>query len=165
MKFDDLSKLYAHKLKDLWSAEKQLADMLPRLQKEADDEELIELFNRHTKQSKKRIERLNQVIQKTSFGAQGHRCRGMEGLLQEGKDLLQEDGEPEVIDAGLIAAMNQVMHYLVAGYGTVYSYARKLGEQDQAGILTTSLEEVGQTDRELTRLAEAHINFEAMETA
>lgn len=161
MKIDSLKKLYVHELKDLWSAENQLVDVLPQVIDAAKDDELRKALVEHQDDTEGQIGRLNTIFDALDFGPRGHHCAGMEGLLKELKDALETDVE-EVRDAMIIAAMQRVEHYEMAGYGVARTFARKLGEQDAADLLQRSLEEEGQADRELTRIAETRINFEAM---
>lgn len=161
MKIDSLEKLYVHELKDLWSAENQVVDVLPRVIEAVRDDELRKALVEHQDDTEGQIGRLNTIFDALDFGPRGHHCDGMEGLLKELKDALETDVE-EVRDAMIIAAMQRVEHYEMAGYGVARTFARKLGEQDAADLLQKSLEEEGQADRDLTRIAETRINFEAL---
>ncbi|NND97738.1 MAG: ferritin-like domain-containing protein [Pirellulaceae bacterium] len=162
MKLDSLKKLYVHELKDLYSAETQLLDALPKMAQAASDDNLKRAFNDHLEETRNHIQRLETVFASLEFHPGGHKCAAMEGLIEEASDLLKEDIEPEVLDAALIAASQRVEHYEMAGYGTARTYAEKLGDYKAADLLQSTLDEEGAADKKLSRLAERHINFEAM---
>lgn len=161
MKLESLEKLYVHELKDLYSAETQVLEALPRLIEAATDEGLQKALRGHLEETRKQVSRLEQIFEGRDFSPRGQRCKGMEGLLEEGRDLISSDIDQDVRDAAIIAACQRVEHYEMAGYGTARAYAEKLGEYDAAELLTQSLEEEGAADRKLTELAERRINFEA----
>ena len=161
MELESLQDLYVEELRDLYSAENQLVKALPRMAKAATDEQLKSSFLEHTEQTKGHIERLDQIFEKLGEKATGKKCKAMEGLIAEGKEMMEEDAIPEVMDAGLIAAAQRVEHYEMAGYGTVRSYAKLLGDSEAAKLLAQTLEEEGQTDKKLSKLAESLINIEA----
>ena len=164
MKLDSLRKLFVHELKDLYSAENQLVDALPKMAKAASDEQLKEAFHEHLKETRGQIKRLEKIFSTLEFEPGGQRGDAMEGLIEEGEEILKEkdEMEPAVLDAALIAAAQRVEHYEMAGYGTARTYAEKLGEKEAADLLRETLEEEGAADRKLTKLAERSINFEAM---
>ena len=164
MEIDSLRKLYVDELKDLYSAEKQILQALPRMAKKAKNQELRQGFERHLEQTRIQVERLDRIFELLGKSPRGKKCKGMEGLLEEGKEMMQEDMEDDVMDAALIAAAQRVEHYEIAGYGTVRTYAELMGEKEHAKLLQQTLDEEGQTDKELTRLAQA-INVEAMAEA
>lgn len=164
MKLDSLKKLYVHELKDLYSAENQLLEALPKMAKAASDDQLQKAFEHHLKETRQHVTRLETVFQSLDFSPGGHKCAAMEGLIEEASDLLTENIEPEVLDAALIAAAQRVEHYEMAGYGTARTYAEKLGDYKSADLLQETLDEEGSADKKLSRLAERHINFEAMTT-
>jgi ferritin-like metal-binding protein YciE len=162
MEIDSLRKLYIEELKDLYSAEKQILQALPRMAKKASNPQLKAGFEEHVRQTEGHVERLDQIFEALGKSPRGKKCKGMEGLLEEGKEVLQEDMDDETRDAALIAAAQRVEHYEMAGYGTVRTYAQLLGERDALKLLQTTLDEEGQTDKKLTQLAES-INVEAMD--
>ena len=164
MEIDSLRKLYVDELKDLYSAEKQILQALPRMAKKATNEELRRGFEKHLEQTRVQVERLDRIFELLGKSPRGKKCKGMEGLIEEGKEMMQEDMEDDVMDAALIAAAQRVEHYEIAGYGTVRTYAELMGEKEHAKLLQQTLDEEGQTDKELTRLAQA-INVEAMAEA
>lgn len=162
MNLDSLKKLYVHELKDLYSAETQLVEALPKMVDAAQDEQLKAAFEHHLEETKTHRERLEQVFEQMDFRPGGHKCKGMEGLLKEAEDLIKDDIPKDVLDAALIAGAQRVEHYELAGYGTARAYAEKLGEYRAADLLQETLNEESAADQKLTRLAERSINFEAM---
>lgn len=161
MEMDSLKELYIEELKDLYSAEKQLVKALPKMVKSATNEQLKEAFADHLEKTETHVERLEQVFEMLEESPRGKKCKGMEGLIEEAKELLEEDATEEVLDAGLISKAQHVEHYEMAGYGTVRTYARQLGFEDQAVLLQQTLDEEGEADELLTQLAESSINIEA----
>jgi len=161
MEIDSLRKLYVEELKDLHSAERQIIQALPRMVKAAGDEKLRAAFEEHLEVTKQQLGRLDQIFEKLGKRAAGKKCKGMEGLLEEAKEMMQEDMEPDVLDAALISAAQKVEHYEMAGYGTVRTYAELLGERDAAKLLQKTLDEEGNADKKLSQLAESSINIEA----
>ena len=161
MELDTLKDLYVEELKDLYSAEKQLIKALPKMAKAANDKQLAEAFRTHLRQTAEHAKRLEQICEELGVSPRGKKCVGMEGLIEEGSDLIKENPDPDVLDAGLISAAQHVEHYEMAGYGTVRTYARQLGFEEQADLLQRTLDEEGETDHLLTRLAESGINVAA----
>lgn len=162
MEIDSLRKLYVEDLKDLYSAEKQILQALPRMVKKASNPQLKAGFEEHLRQTEEQVKRLDRIFEGLGKSSRGKKCKGMEGLIEEGKEVLQEDMDEETRDAALIAAAQKVEHYEMAGYGTVRTYAQLLGETEAARLLQQTLDEEGATDKKLTALAE-RINVEAME--
>ena len=164
MEMDSLRKLYVDELKDLYSAEKQILQALPKMAKKATNEQLKKGFEMHLEETRMQVERLDRIFELLGKSPRGKKCKGMEGLLEEGKEMMQEDMDPEVMDAALIAAAQRVEHYEIAGYGTVRTYAQLLGENQHAKLLQQTLDEEGNTDKKLTQLA-GSINVEALQEA
>ena len=162
MELETLKDLYVDELKDLYSAEKQLVKALPKMAKAATAPELKRAFETHLEQTRRQVERLDQVFAGLDASPRGKKCVGMEGLIEEANELIGEEPEPAVLDAGLISKAQHVEHYEMAGYGTVRTYARLLGEDRQASLLQQTLDEEGETDKLLTGLAEGAINLQAM---
>ena len=162
MEIDSLRKLYIEELKDLYSAEKQILQALPKMAKKASNPQLKAGFEEHLRQTEGHVQRLEQIFEGLGKSPRGKKCKGMEGVIEEGKEVMQEDMDDDTRDAALIAAAQRVEHYEMAGYGTVRTYAQLLGERDAVKLLQTTLDEEGQTDKKLTQLAES-INVEAME--
>ena len=163
VQMNSLQELYLEELKDLYNAEQQILKALPRMMKAASDRELQRAFSQHEKQTQRQVKRLERIFRELGETPRGKRCKGMEGLLEEGADLIKEKPEPEVLDAGLIAAAQRVEHYEIAAYGTLRTYAQQLGHAEQASLLQETLNEEGETDKLLTALAESSINLEAEE--
>jgi ferritin-like metal-binding protein YciE len=164
MEMESLRDLFVEQLKDLYSAENQIVKALPKMIKTASSEELKSAFQEHLEQTKGQIERLDQIFEEIEESPRGKKCKGMEGLLAEGKELMEEDAEPDVMDAGLIAAAQHVEHYEIAGYGCVRTYAQLLGMENAEKLLQQTLDEEKETDQILTGLSE-NINVEAEEEA
>lgn len=165
MQIDSLQKLYVEELKDLYSAEKQLLQALPRMAKKVKNPQLRQAFEGHLETTRMQVERLDKIFERLERSPRGKKCKAMEGLIEEGKELMEEDMEPEVLDAALIGAAQRIEHYEIAGYGTVRTYARLLGEEEDARLLQQTLDEEAETDKALTQLAETSINVEAMAEA
>ena len=164
MKLKTLENLFHHELKDLYSAETQLLKALPKMAKAATHEELKAGFTEHLEQTKGHVQRLEQIGESLELQLTGHKCKAMEGLVAEGSDLISEDAEDAVRDAGLIGAAQRVEHYEIAAYGTARALARCLGHDEAADLLGETLEEEKATDEKLTELAESAINAEAAES-
>lgn len=153
MKLTSLKDLYVHELKDLYSAEKQLIRALPKMAKAAASGELRTAFESHLEETKVHLSRLEQVLEMAGAGTRGPKCKGMEGLLEEGQSMIEEEGDDEIRDAGLIAAAQRVEHYEIAGYGCARTYAEILGEKDAMKILDQTLQEEGAADKKLTAIS------------
>jgi ferritin-like metal-binding protein YciE len=161
MSIKSLEDLYVEELKDLYDAEHQILEALPKLAQAASAAKLKTAFEQHEKQTEGQVKRLEQIFKERGESPKGKKCKGVAGLIVEGQELLKEDAEPEVRDAGLIAAAQKVEHYEIAGYGTVRTYAQLLGETEAAKLLQQTLDEEGETDKKLTTLAEGSINRKA----
>jgi ferritin-like metal-binding protein YciE len=161
MELETLEDLYIHELKDLYSAEQQLIKALPKMAKAAQNEELGAGFQKHLEQTKEHAARIEQILKDRKQSTRGPKCKGMEGLVAEGAQMIEEEADAEVKDAGLIAAAQRVEHYEMAGYGTARTYAEILGDQKGAKLLQTTLSEEEQTDKKLTELAKKSINAAA----
>jgi ferritin-like metal-binding protein YciE len=162
-KMKSLKDLYVDELKDLYNAEKQIIAALPKMAKAATTPELKAAFEEHLEVTRNQVQRLDQVFQELGTKGTGKVCKAMEGLVQEAKDLMEEDAEPMVMDAALIASAQRIEHYEIAGYGCVRTYARMLGFTNAEQLLNETLQEEGDTDQKLTMLAETHINADAQE--
>ena len=160
---DTLRELYVDELKDLYSAEKQLVKALPKMAKAATSSDLQSGFEEHLEQTKGHVRRLEEIFSMLGEKLGGKKCKGMEGLVSEGAEVMGDDFEDDVMDAALIAAAQRVEHYEIAGYGTVCAFATLLGESDQMELLQQTLAEEKQTDEKLTELAAA-INLSANTT-
>jgi ferritin-like metal-binding protein YciE len=161
MKLETLKDLYILELKDLYSAEKQIIKALPKMVKAATNKQLAAGFEEHLEQTREHAERLEKILASHDESTRGPKCEGMEGLLKEGDEMIEEDAEDEVRDAGLIAAAQRVEHYEMAGYGCARTYAELLGDEDGAQLLQTTLTEESDTDKKLTKLAKSVINVAA----
>jgi ferritin-like metal-binding protein YciE len=162
MKLDTLRKLYVSELRDLYNAEKQLVKALPKMAKAAASDELRQALENHLEQTEDHVERLEQVFSDLDEKPTGKTCRAMEGLIEEGAEIVKEKGEESVLDAGIIVAAQKVEHYEIAGYGSVRTFAKLLGEDQAAGLLQKTLEEESQANELLNGLAEEIVNPEAL---
>ena len=158
-----LQELLVDELKDLYNAENQIIKALPKMAKAASSPELKRAFERHLEETKRQVERLDQIGEALDVRMSGKKCKGMEGLIEEGKEIMSEDLEEDALDAGLIGAAQKVEHYEIAAYGTARAHANMLGLNKIAKLLQQTLDEEGATDKKLTQLAESIINVEAVE--
>jgi ferritin-like metal-binding protein YciE len=163
MAMDSLKDLYVDELKDLYNAENQLVKALPKMARKASAPELKRAFQSHLEQTKVHVDRLEKIFKGLGEKPNGKTCKAMKGLVEEGKEIIEEDGDDSVLDAALIGAAQRVEHYEIAGYGVVRTFATLLGDDNAASILQRTLNEEGETDKKLTGLAESIINVEASE--
>lgn len=160
-KITTLEDLYTDMLKDLYSAEKQLVQALPKMAKAAQSPDLQKAFQNHLKQTEGHVDRIERIFSDMDGSPRGKKCVAMEGLVEEGRELLQEDIDPNVLDAGLIAAAQKVEHYEIASYGTVRAWAERLGKNRAAQLLQQTLDEESAANEKLTQIAESQANVEA----
>lgn len=160
-KLGTLEDLYIDLLKDLYSAEKQLVKALPKMAKNAQAPDLRRAFEEHLKQTEGHVDRIERIFSDLDGSPRGKKCVGMEGLVEEGNELLKEKVEPEVLDAVLIAAAQKVEHYEIASYGTARAWAERLGYGQAARLLQQTLDEESTANEKLTKIAESHVNMEA----
>jgi ferritin-like metal-binding protein YciE len=161
MPLDSLHDLYVDELKELYSAENQLLETLPKMAKKATAPELKAAFTEHLEVTRTQVGRLEQIFEGLGASPKGKKCKAVEGLVQEGTEVMEEDGDPAVTDAALIGAAQRVEHYEMAGYGCVRAFAKLLGYDDAAALRQETLDEEGAADKTLTELAETVINVEA----
>jgi ferritin-like metal-binding protein YciE len=154
--------MLADQLKDLYSAENQIIKALPKMAKNATSEQLRVAFERHLEETRNHVARLEQIGEDMGITMRGKKCKGMEGLLEEGKEVMSEF-EDDVLDAAMIGAAQKVEHYEIAAYGTARTHAAMLGLTKVARLLQQTLDEEGRTDKKLTDLAERVINREALQ--
>lgn len=160
-KLNSLQDLYLEQLQDLYDAEQQITKALPKMAKAASSPELKKSFELHLEQTQNQITRLEQVFEQLGEKATGKTCKAMKGLIAEGEELMSEEADPAVMDAGLIAAAQRVEHYEMAGYGTLRTWATILGMNDSVKLLQQTLDEEGETDHKLSALAEKTVNVKA----
>ncbi len=165
MKLDSMDALFLHELQDLYSAEKQLIAALPKMANGASSPELKEAFETHLEQTKGHVERLDTIFKDLQLSAGRHKCKAMEGLIEEGSGLLKEEADPAILDAALIGAAQRVEHYKIAGYGTARTFAEALGHTEAAELLQETLDEEKDTDLSLTELAISSVNVKAQNDA
>ena len=161
MEMDTLKDLFLEELKDVYHAEGQLVKALPKMAKKADSAELKAAFQQHLEETKVHQQRVEKVFGLFDEKAKAKVCKAMQGIVEEGKETMEEDMDADVMDAALIAAAQRAEHYEIAAYGTLRTYAKLLGEAEASRILQSILDEEGATDKKLTRLAEK-INVEAV---
>ena len=162
MALESLNDLFVEQLRDLYDAENQLIKALPKMAEGANSVELRQGFEEHLEQTKEHAQRIETIFEQLGQKAKAKKCKGMEGLIKEGSEALEEDMSEDVKDAAIIAAAQRVEHYEIAAYGTVRTFANLLGETEAATLLEQTLEEEKETDDKLTQLAEG-INVAAEE--
>ena len=162
MNLDTLEQLYISELRDLYSAENQLLKALPKMAKGASSNELKDAFEKHLEQTKGHVERLEQIFEQLDESPKGKTCYGMKGLIEEGSEILSEDGEDSVLDAGIIVAAQKVEHYEIASYGSVRTFANLLGQEEAARLLQSTLDEESEANELLNQLAEGVVNEDAL---
>jgi ferritin-like metal-binding protein YciE len=161
MAMENMQDLYLHELKDIYNAEKQILQALPKMAKAANHDSLRKAFEEHRQVTEEQVRRLETIFDDLGEKAAGKKCKGMEGLLEEGEEILEEDADPDVRDAAMIAAAQRVEHYEIAAYGTARTYAKHLGFDRHVELLQQTLDEESATDERLTQLAETRINRDA----
>src|SRR5690625_228747 len=159
----NLQDLFVRELRDLYNAERQIQDALPRMAEEASNPELRDALNEHLEVTGEHVRRLEQIFDTLQESPTGLKCKGMEGIIDEGRDLIKEDADPGVKDAGLIGQAQRVEHYEISGYGTARAYAERLGCGEAARMLGETLREEMESDRRLTEIAERAVNPGAQE--
>ena len=161
MKIKSLEDLLADELKDLYSAETMIVKALPKMAKNTKSRELRTAFEEHLKQTENHVKRIEQACNDLGISPRGKKCVGMEGLLEEGKEILSNGSDQDALEAGLIGAAQKVEHYEIAAYGTAAAHARQLGFNSVAQTLDQTLEEEKMTDERLTKIAENQVNVQA----
>jgi ferritin-like metal-binding protein YciE len=159
--FETLGDLYLNELRDLYSAETQLLEALPKMAEAATSSQLKEAFTTHLEETQGHVSRLEEIFEALGEEPGGETCKAMEGLISEGEDYVKASGHRDVRDAGLIGAAQRVEHYEMAGYGTTRTLATRLGESEAADSLQATLDEEEEADRKLTAIAESEVNPEA----
>lgn len=150
---ETLHDLFVHELRDLFDAENQLLKSMPLMSKAVRSEELRNAFDLHLRQTKEQVRRLEQIFQALGTSPEGKRCKAMAGLVDEAKEMIEEDADPDVRDAGLIVAAQKVEHYEIAGYGSACTFARVLKYEDALRVLKMTMDEEEKTDKHLTDIA------------
>jgi ferritin-like metal-binding protein YciE len=158
---NSLQELYVEQLRDLYNAENQLVKALPKMVKAAQSDALRKGFEQHLAQTKGHVDRLEQIFSAMDESPKGRKCAGMEGLVEEGEEVIREQSGSDALDSGLIASAQRVEHYEIAGYGTVRTFAELLGDEEAVNLLQRTLDEERETDQKLTELAQ-QVNAQAM---
>lgn len=161
MKIKSLEDLLADELKDLYSAENMIVKALPKMAKQTKSAELRSAFEEHLDQTKNQVERIEKACNELGISPRGKKCVGMEGLIEEGKEIMANGEDTDAMEAGLIGAAQKVEHYEIAAYGTAAAHARQLGFTSVAQLLDRTLEEERLTDEKLTKIAENQVNVQA----
>jgi ferritin-like metal-binding protein YciE len=161
MNLENLKQVYVDELKDAYDFEHQILDALPKMEEAASSPELKQAFQEHRRETENQVRRLEQVFNHLGLDAERKTCKGMKGLIAEGEEFVKARGDGAAIDAALISGAQRVEHYEMAVYGTLRTYARALGHEEQATLLQQNLSEEKAADENLTRLAESGINVEA----
>jgi ferritin-like metal-binding protein YciE len=164
-KIESMDELFLSEIRDLYDAEKQLTKALPKMAKAAESEELTAAFQEHLQQTQGQVERLQQVFDALGQKSGGKKCAAMEGLIEEGEEIIKEGEESPVRDAGLIAAAQKVEHYEISGYGSARTHARMLGHDEAERLLQETLDEEKEADEKLNEIAEGMVNPEAAGTS
>lgn len=159
MELSTLHDLYVHQLKDVYNAEKQITRALPKMIRAASSTELVTALEEHLAVTEQQVARLEEILTNLGESTRGPKCKGMEGLLEEGAETLKAEGDADVLDAAIIAAAQRVEHYEIAAYGTLRTYAETLGYDEAAGLLDTTANEEGEADKLLTAIAQGSINL------
>ncbi len=165
LKLNSLRDLLVEELRDLYNAENQLVEALPKMAEAASSNELKSAFSHHLEQTREHVSRLEHIFQQIGEKSSGETCEAMKGLIKEGEILVKAEGDPDVRDAGLVGAAQRVEHYEMAGYGTARSLARRLGEDQIAETLQQTLNEEADADKKLTSIAESQVNVAAASQA
>ena len=158
MSLDSLDKLFLEELRDMYNGEKQITRALPKMAKAAESPELQQAFTKHLKETEGQIQRLERIFQELGQPVRGKTCKGLQGILEEGKEMMEEDSEEAVLDAALISAAQKVEHYEIASYGCLRTYAQLLGYDRAVKLLEQNLAEEEAADQKLTQLGESGIN-------
>ena len=161
MKLETLQDLMVEQMRDVYDAEKQLTEALPKMSKAASSPQLQQAFDAHLRQTEGHIRRMEQAFQLLGEKAESKTCKAMQGLVKEGDEAIKEKADPDVKDAALIAAAQRVEHSEIAAYGTLRAYASQTGKDQLIRLFQQTLDEEGETDKLLTRLAESSINVKA----
>lgn len=156
-----LDELLEDELKDIYSAETQLVEALPKMAQAAESNDLREAFEKHLEQTRIHLQRIEDICSDLKIAPQGKKCAGMEGLIKEGQEILQSDAEAETRQAALIGAAQRVEHYEISAYGTARAHARQLGYLKAIELLSQTLEEEKETDKQLTKIAVNRVNVKA----
>ncbi len=159
---NNLQELLIEELRDIYHAEGQLLKALPKMAKAATSERLKEAFERHLEETEQHVERIERAFESLGEPVKGKKCQAMEGLIAEGKEVMQEHSESSMLDAALICAAQKVEHYEIASYGTICTWADLLGLDEVSELLKETLDEEKTTDETLTEIAESEINAEAV---
>lgn len=161
MQLEHLMDLYVDELRDVYNAEKQILRALPQMAQKAAHDELRTAFDDHRAVTEEQVKRLETIFDDLKLAPTGKKCLGMEGLIAESEEIIQEGADPDVLDAAMISSAQRVEHYEIAAYGSLRTYANQLGLKDHASLLQQTLDEEGNTNKLLTKIAEQRVNRDA----
>ncbi|ANW05636.1 MULTISPECIES: ferritin-like domain-containing protein [Bradyrhizobium] len=157
----DLNELFLDTLKDIYYAEKQILKALPKMAKAATSDKLRAAFEKHHEETEEQVERLEEIFELLGKPARGKKCEAIEGIIDEGKDIMEQYADTPALDAGLLAAAQSVEHYEISRYGTLKAWAQKLNNPQAVKLIDQTLAEEKKTDETLTKIAETEVNYEA----
>ncbi|NOJ42913.1 YciE/YciF ferroxidase family protein [Bradyrhizobium australiense] len=157
----DLNELFLDTLKDIYYAEKQILKALPKMAKAATSDKLRAAFEKHHEETEEQVERLEEIFELLGKAARGKKCEAIEGIIDEGKDIMEQYADTPALDAGLLAAAQAVEHYEISRYGTLKAWAAKLNNPQAVKLIDQTLAEEKKTDETLTKIAETAVNYEA----
>jgi ferritin-like metal-binding protein YciE len=157
----DLNELFLDTLKDIYYAEKQILKALPKMAKAANSDKLRAAFEKHHEETEAQVERLEEIFELLGKAARGKKCEAIEGIIDEGKDIMEQYADTPALDAGLLAAAQAVEHYEISRYGTLKAWAAKLNNPQAVKLIDQTLAEEKKTDETLTKIAETAVNYEA----
>ncbi|HEX5574409.1 MAG TPA: ferritin-like domain-containing protein, partial [Gemmatimonadales bacterium] len=158
MSLDSLETLFLEELRDIYNGEKQIVKALPKMAKAAESPELQQAFTKHLKETEVQVQRLERILRDLGQAVRGKQCKGLQGILEEGKETLEKESDASVLDAALIASAQKVEHYEIASYGCLRTYAQLLGHTEAVQLLEQTLAEEEAADKKLTELGERGIN-------
>lgn len=161
MQLTNLKEVFEHELKDLYSAEKQLVEALPKMAESATSSKLKKAIEKHLELTKKQLERVEEIGKSLGATVTGHTCEGMKGIVKEGDGIIKEGKKGDALDAALIGAAQRAEHYEMAAYGTAVAHAKELGHKDVAKKLQKTLDEESKANEMLTEIAETSVNQRA----
>lgn len=157
----DLNELFLDTLKDIYYAEKQILKALPKMAKAATSDKLRAAFEKHHEETETQVERLEEIFELLGKAARGKKCEAIEGIIDEGKDIMEQYADTPALDAGLLSAAQSVEHYEISRYGTLKAWAQKLNNPQAVKLIDQTLAEEKKTDETLTKIAESEVNYEA----
>jgi len=164
MKLESLHELYTKELHDMYDAENQIVKALPKLVESSKSTQLRNALSQHLEQTRGHVQRLERILRMHNEDVKGEKCKGLEGIIDEGKDIIKHDENPDARDAGIVAGAQKVEHYEMASYGSLRTWAQQMGHTEAAQLLQQTLDEEKEADKKLTEIAQ-QLNVEAVRRA